>query len=182
MLTGQNSQILKQFLNISKVTGEGLTHFIQANQVKKSSIQGEGRFILNDVYKNELIAVIGGVLVNASADPQITLPISPGFYLNQVSMDHRVTVNHSCSANLVLRGFNKLVAKRDLKANEELTLDYGTVFIGKGKAIIENCYCGSVQCRKTIRTSDYLQLPQTDLGVYFDWAVKNSKEANPILS
>ena len=132
--------------------------------------------------KDTLIAIIGGVLVTISSDPQVTLPISPGMYLNQVSMDHRVVVNHSCSANLILKGFNKLVAQRDLKANEELTLDYGTVFIGEGRTIIDSCHCGSSQCRKTIKTNDYLLLPEDSLGVYVHWAVRNSKVAKAVQS
>ena len=182
MLLNKSSELLKQFLDISESIDEGLTHFIQPNKIKNSTIAGKGRFILNNIYKNELVAIVGGVLVSTFSDPQVILPIGSDIYLNQISMKHRVTANHSCSANLTLKGFNRLVAKRKIKANEELTLDYGTIFIGKGKTIIEECSCGSSHCRKTIRTNDYLQLPKNCLGAYAHWSLKHSKEVSEVFN
>lgn len=173
MTTKVSMKALKMFEDISKETGEGLTHFIKPTQIRKSHIEGEGRFILNAVKKGELIGIISGILVNVVSDPQITMPVGPGIYLNQISKNHRTATNHSCEPNLKLEGFNKLIAKRNVKIHEELTVDYGTMFVGSGRILIKNCYCGSSLCRKTIKTDDYLQIPKNQLGAYAYWTVSN---------
>ena len=169
-----STQTLQEFLEISEATGEGLTHFVQSTRIGVSRIEGKGRFILNDVYKNELIGIISGILVNTVSDPQITMPIGPGLYLNQISINHRAVINHSCEPNLTLQGFNKLIANKDLRVNTELTVDYGTMFVGNGCIIIKDCLCGSLLCRKTIRTNDYLLIPEGQLGAYAYWTKNKS--------
>ena len=162
---------LKELEEISKAVGEGLTHFLVPTQIKASPIENNGRFILKSAPAGDLIGIIGGVLVNAVSDPQITMPIAPEVHLNQLSMNYRTGTNHSCNPNLKLSGFNKLIAKRALAAGEELTVDYGSMFVGKGGVIIENCCCRAPQCRKTIKTNDYLLLEKDQLGAFALWAV-----------
>lgn len=62
-------------------------------------------------------------------------------------------LNHSCDPNTWLEGLN-LVARRDITADEELTVEYAT-FCGPAMAAFE-CHCRAPECRATIRGSDYL--------------------------
>ncbi|MFZ5866002.1 MAG: SET domain-containing protein-lysine N-methyltransferase [Thermodesulfobacteriota bacterium] len=65
-------------------------------------------------------------------------------------------INHSCDPNTWLEGLD-LVARRVIRAGEELTLDYAT-FCGPGMAPFE-CRCGAANCRRVVLGSDHL-LPE----------------------
>jgi hypothetical protein len=65
-----------------------------------------------------------------------------------------------------MRGFNELVSLSDIKPGQELTIDYGTVSVGEGQTIIDECTCDSKYCRGTIRTDDYKNLPKVLLAAY----------------
>ena len=58
--------------------------------------------------------------------------------------------NHSCHPNTALCGLN-LIALRDIRRSEELTVDYATLGIPDAAAF--ECHCGSENCRGTIRGS-----------------------------
>jgi D-alanine-D-alanine ligase len=62
-------------------------------------------------------------------------------------------INHSCDPNTWLEGLD-LVARRDIAAGEELTVDYAT-FCGPSMAPFE-CSCGAPVCRRVILGSDHL--------------------------
>jgi len=57
-------------------------------------------------------------------------------------------VNHSCVPNCGMQGNFKIVAMRDIKSGEEITIDY---------AMVENsdyeleCSCGSKTCRAAVK-------------------------------
>ena len=104
---------LKEFEAITKSTGETLTHFILPTSVQKSSIHGTGRFAVKPIFEGSLVGIIGGILVNIP-DNKISMPVSREIYLNQLFMTQRASINHSCEPNLVLKGFNKLIAKKDI--------------------------------------------------------------------
>jgi uncharacterized protein len=61
-------------------------------------------------------------------------------------------LNHSCDANVLDFGADFGVAVRDIDAEEELTVDYGT-FCDDG-AWSFTCRCGSDGCRLTISSDD----------------------------
>jgi SET domain-containing protein len=77
------------------------------------------------------------------------IPESPWMYMN-----------HSCESNAGLKTDRQLVAVRDIKKGEEITIDYSIIDI---EAITEGrtrlsmiCKCGSKNCRKIIRRYDKL--------------------------
>lgn len=161
---------------MSKAQGEALTHFIFPTAVRQSSIDKQGRFAVESIPEGALAGIVGGILTG-TFDDKISMPISREVYLNQLFMNQRAAVNHSCDPNLILKGFNKLIAKRTIKANDELTVDYGSLCAGKGSILIENCCCGARQCRKTIKTNDYLLLPKDQLGAYpLYWTLDRTKK------
>ena len=56
--------------------------------------------------------------------------------------------NHSCDANTEMHGLN-MVATRDIKQNEELTLDYAKLLDKEMEPF--QCNCGAVNCRGIIK-------------------------------
>ena len=158
---------------ISKHYNEGFTHFFVDNEFVVSRINGNARITKETINSGKLIAVIGGVVMDED-DNYIAMPMGTGVYLHQVNDVHKGTINHSCDPNCKIEGFNKLVAKRDIDINEELTIDYGTVSIGKGTTLISDCTCGSPACRHIIKSDDYKLLPLEDLCVFGKYIKENS--------
>jgi D-alanine-D-alanine ligase-like ATP-grasp enzyme len=63
-------------------------------------------------------------------------------------------INHSCDPNIWLEGLD-LVARRDISAGEQLTVDYAT-FSGPSMAMFE-CHCGSDLCRGVVSGTDFMR-------------------------
>jgi len=61
-------------------------------------------------------------------------------------------INHSCDPNAWLVGLD-LVARKEISAGTEITIDYGT-FYNEQMAEFA-CTCGAAECRKVIRGTDY---------------------------
>lgn len=78
------------------------------------------------------------VLVTWSSDPEQWAPI-----------------NHSCDPNAWLEGLD-LVARRPIRAGEEITIDYATFIAETGASF--DCNCNAEYCRGTITPHDW-QLP-----------------------
>jgi uncharacterized protein len=66
-------------------------------------------------------------------------------------------VNHSCEPNLGFTDDHTLVARRDIAAHEELTVDYATA-IGDAAWVLW-CHCETYRCRQVIEGTDW-QIPQ----------------------
>ena len=154
-----------EFLNeIAEKYDISLTHFLVKTTQRNDSTEGIGRFADQYIPADTDVAIIGGLIVN-ELDGMLSMPIGPQIYLHQVSMLHRATMNHSCSPNCRIVGFNKLVSLSNIYNSNELTIDYGTVSVGAGN-IIFDCDCGSENCRGQIKTDDYMQLPIEMLAAY----------------
>lgn len=164
---------IQTLIKVAEKYDIGLSHFL-VNSYTKQGIEGEGRYLGSWVYAGKDIAIIGGLLVD-EPDGMIAMPIGSGLYQHQVHMLYRATINHSCDPNCRVVGFNKLVSLKNINSDEELTIDYGTVSVGDGKTIIDNCNCGSDNCRGTIRTNDYLFLD--NLAAYAQY-IKEENNAN----
>lgn len=80
--------------------------------------------------------------------------IGPDAYLDPVGPG--VFVNHSCDPNAGIRDTTRLVALRDLAADEEVRFDYSTTMDESHWTMA--CRCGSRRCRRTI--GDFKLLPR----------------------
>jgi len=60
-------------------------------------------------------------------------------------------INHSCDPNCWMSGLD-VVARRSIKAGEELTLDYSTFLPSHPEF---ECWCGSKMCRKNLKPGEY---------------------------
>ena len=74
--------------------------------------------------------------------------------------------NHSCEPNLWHDGPFNLVARRDIGAGEELTLDYGTNSGADGFTM--QCDCGVPRCRGQVTSEDW-RLPDLQLRYEGHW-------------
>ena len=63
-------------------------------------------------------------------------------------------INHSCDPNSGIRGRQNVVAMKNIKKGEEVTIDY-SITDDDPKWKME-CRCGTKRCRKTIRSIQFL--------------------------
>jgi D-alanine-D-alanine ligase-like ATP-grasp enzyme len=63
-------------------------------------------------------------------------------------------INHSCDPNTWLEGLN-LVARRQITAGEEITIDYSTFCNERMEEF--SCFCDARECRRIIRGTDYTE-------------------------
>jgi uncharacterized protein len=68
---------------------------------------------------------------------------SPGWY-----------INHSCNPNAGIKDSIKIVAMKNIKRGEEVTIDYSTSESEKGWYL--KCHCKSKNCRGIIRSYEFL--------------------------
>jgi hypothetical protein len=69
-------------------------------------------------------------------------------------------MNHSCNPNMIYDLNDNIIARRDIIAGEELTIDYGNFIVNMDQEF--TCSCGAEQCRKHILKDDWKKL----IGVY----------------
>ena len=164
---------LEKFSKFMDDNDYNLSHFLVKTEIRNSRRHEMGRVALEDIPAGTTIAIIGGIIIDKS-DSYIALPMGSGLYMHQVNNNRKGTINHSCSPNCIMKELNKLTALTDIKAGEELSIDYGTTVAGNGSIIIDGCKCGSSNCRKTITSHDYMTLPEERLSG-LSLAVRKSK-------
>jgi len=111
---------------------------------KKSSIHGIGIFATKNINK-------GTVFYDVPVDCVFNEPKTGCAFIlkNRWVFDEKVLnyINHSCNPNSILAVLDKpkLVAKRDIKSDEEITVDYNKTE-HRGKKV--PCNCNSRNCKK----------------------------------
>lgn len=139
---------------------------------------GFGAFARSDIPAGTLLVVYGGRVI--SLDEFESLSIEMQNYPYQVEEElflgpaHAGDIgvgerfNHSCSPNAGFRGAIHVVALRDIKAGEQVTIDYATCVSAEHEAFRMECVCGSPECRKVVTGEDWM-LPgvQAHLLDYF---------------
>src|SRR6266550_4804608 len=136
-------------------------------EVRTSPIHGKGLFATASIAKDEIVAVKGGHIVDGellrekitpSLGP-VEIQIDDDLYVAPVTADERedsmLYSNHSCDANLGIRGEITFVAMRDIRAGEELTHDW--VMTDDDDYSVE-CKCGAPNCRKIVTGKDWQRL------------------------
>jgi uncharacterized protein len=132
-------------------------------QVRESKIHGRGLFATTDIAKNEIVAVKGGHIIAREELREITPRLGPveiqiddNLFIAPVTDEERelsmLYSNHSCDANIGMRGEITFVAMRDIPAGEELTHDWATT--DDDDYSIE-CKCGAPNCRKILTGKDW---------------------------
>jgi hypothetical protein len=133
-------------------------------EVRESKIHGRGLFATADIAQGEIVAVKGGHIVDRKTlsekiTPQLgpaEIQIDDNLFIAPVTPEERdgsmLYSNHSCDANLGIRGQITLVAMRDIRAGEELTHDWAAT---DDDDYSVKCNCGASNCRKTLTGKDW---------------------------
>ena len=130
-------------------------------EVRSSSLGGKGLFAKKPIKKEEKVIVFGGIVLTekeiAKGEYQkgSSVEIGEGLYIagKPGEADNVDFLNHSCNPNLWLKDEVTLIAKYDIKKDEELTADYAT-WISRPYWKME-CNCKSKFCRKIITGNDW---------------------------
>ena len=137
-------------------------------EVRESPIHGRGLFATADIAKDEIAAVKGGHIVSRDflrreITPRlgpVEIQIGDDLFIAPVTQEERegsmLYSNHSCDANLGMRGNIVFVAIRDIPAGDELTHDW---CITDDDDYSMQCKCGSQKCRGILTGKDW-QCPE----------------------
>src|SRR5881628_336072 len=133
-------------------------------EVRKSKIHGRGLFATADISKDEIVAVKGGHIVDRKTLREkitpllgpVEIQIDDDLFIAPATAEERdlsmLYSNHSCDANLGMRGEITFVAMRDIRAGEELTHDWATT---DDDDYSVECKCGAPACRKVLTGKDW---------------------------
>jgi hypothetical protein len=133
-------------------------------EVRQSKIHGHGLFAIADIGKDEIVAVKGGHIVDRKTLRETITPrlgpveiqIDDDLFIALVTDEERelsmLYSNHSCDANLGIRGEITFVAMRDIRAGEELTHDWAMT---DDDDYSVECKCGASSCRKILTGKDW---------------------------
>lgn len=133
----------------------------------ESRIHGEGVFAIVSIARGEKLMEFGGEKISGAQaasgyrecsvwtigdDTYLALPESDP----DPSLDENL--NHSCDPNAWLTDEVTLVARRDIPAGEEVTLDQGTWNYDDTEYTWDemNCGCGAHDCRKKLTEKDWM--------------------------
>ena len=135
-----------------------------------SDIHGQGVIARAPIRAGERVMEFGGLAIagsdvdtdihrvrsiwQADEDLWLVLPLTD----TAPSLDENL--NHSCDANAWLVDEVTLVARRDIEAGEEITMDQGTWNFDVAEYTVdaEDCTCGAPDCRVRLTENDW-QLP-----------------------
>ena len=140
-----------------------LSYRSSKSEVRESPIHGRGIFATAPIDKGEVVLVKGGHIVTREQLREITpklgsveIQIGDDLFIAPVTPEEReasmLYSNHSCDANLGMRGEITFVALRDIKAGEELTHDW---CVTDDDDYSVKCTCGSPKCRGTLTGKDW---------------------------
>jgi len=141
-----------------------LSYLSPKTEVRESKIHGRGLFATVDIGKDEIVAVKGGHIVDRETlrdeiTPRlgpVEIQIDDHLFIAPVTNEERegsmLYSNHSCDANLGMRGEITFVAMCDIQAGEELTHDWATT---DDDDYSVECKCGSPNCRKILTGKDW---------------------------
>ena len=154
-----------------------LSYLSPKTEVRESKIHGRGLFATAGIAKDEIVAVKGGHIVDRETlrgkiTPRlgpVEIQIDDHLFIAPVTNEERegsmLYSNHSCDANLGVRGEITFVAMRDIRGGEELTHDWA---VTDDDDYSVKCSCGAANCRGTLTGKDW-QSPklQTRYAGYF---------------
>jgi uncharacterized protein len=131
--------------------------------VRRSPIHGRGLFAIRPIAKGEIVAIKGGHVMSRAtlrgARRRIAesyLQVEDDFYVGARRASeirrNKLFINHSCEPNLGIRGQLTFVARRPIKAGEELTYDWA---MEENSPALTRCVCGRARCRNRLTGRDW---------------------------
>lgn len=142
-----------------------------------SPIHGGGLFAATRINAGDLVMRLGGKVIDDAtlaaladgAEPYDSLTVAPGAHL-LIDSTHPVRYgNHSCDPNIwhANADATAVIARRDIRPGEELTIDYAT-HTGVQTWFMA-CRCTSPRCRGTVTGSDW-RLPHLQRAYGDHWS------------
>jgi len=137
-------------------------------EIRPSPLGGKGTFAREPISQNEIVTIWGAEVftkeeVNeGKAEGREIIPIAEDLYLAYEPDDYEAPdhfLNHSCDPNVWMADEVSLIARRDIRAGEELTTDYAMFETNENWVAQWQCNCGSSLCRKTFTGKDW-RLPE----------------------
>ncbi len=130
--------------------------------IKDSLIGGRGIFANSNIKRGEKIIVWGGNYTDAAGaesmrnNGKLVMQWDDDLYsYEDRADDDGYFVNHSCDPNLWMANAHTLVANKDIKSGEELTVDY-TMFEADENYLSKwECKCGLPLCRGRVTGKDW---------------------------
>jgi SET domain-containing protein len=117
--------------------------------------KGMGVFAARPIQAGEKVLIFRGPLMERSQiktqeDLAHSLLIEPGVYIGPSGGEDDY-INHSCDPTTILMARQTLVASRNIVKDEEITVDYDTLWLEPGWSM--KCVCGSSNCRGMVGAS-----------------------------
>lgn len=162
--------------NINSITGNASSYRSIKTEIRKSTTQGRGLFAKEPISKGEIVSVRGGHILTKQMEQIMKkpmgywgYPIADELVLAPLTIEEVETVmmflNHSCEPNVGILGQIIFVAMRDIRIDEELTIDYA--MFGANKEPMR-CNCQSAFCRELITDLDWrIEVLQVKYRGYF---------------
>lgn len=128
-----------------------------------SLIEGQGLFAKEKLSEGEIVVVMGGQVLSDNEFRALKLlkysaaAIGEGLHILMDTPNPAEYGNHSCDQNTWMADEVTTVARRDIAAGEEVTIDYALFTASEDCSM--RCNCGSAPCRGMIRGEDW-RLPE----------------------
>lgn len=134
-----------------------------ANKVRKGF--QSGLFAAKDLAVGEIIFHARGEKVvlevlnkKDSASYANALGLQRGLWINPPNTNPLRFLNHSCEPNAGIKGKVTIVARRPIKKDEHITIDYSITECDEFWDLGHTCACGAKNCRKKITAIQTLPL------------------------
>ncbi len=140
-------------------------------RIQPSPIHGKGMFAIAPIKQGEVVNIWGGTVLLASEDIEgkkakewkakgyVWAAIGEGLYLaNLLGGDNKDLtnfINHSCDPNVWMQDEVTLIARRNITAGEEITVDYAMFEEDEDWIPTWECLCGSKLCRGRFTGKDW---------------------------
>lgn len=157
--------------------------------VRKSSVHGWGVFAVRDFFEEDTVLVIDDTRIVDEEHPLRAELGEFGYHCDYLAGGKVVHmkvperhINSSCDPSAftkVIDGVRHVIARRDIRAGEEITYDY---MIDCHDGEVWTCTCGSPRCRGTNPSSFFvfelpIELQLEYLPLLSDWFVAEHLEA-----
>jgi hypothetical protein len=128
---------------------------------KDTKVYGSSLFAAKDFKKDEVVFVAFGPLITHATT--YTIPIGPDLKIDPTQPSGNLCqyICHSCDPSCGIKNRTEIVAMRDIRKDEEITIDYGMIGYEYGGEISEVdriCKCGRSICRG--KMGCYKELPR----------------------
>lgn len=132
---------------------------------RNSLLHGRGLFAKETVRHGETVLIWGGDFVSTAeamqakragkAVQQIDRDLWDVFDYASRNDDPSYNHNHSCDPNTWMQDEVTIIARHDILAGEELTIDYAFFTLDDSYVMRDKCKCGAAHCRRVITGKDW---------------------------